>query len=94
MITQDQLDAAMRDHCPQIGTGGYHSAAFYDDGCCAWCGSKPREGVEYARDPYPDDPYIEMERVIADTAARRERIKAERRSFTIEERYDLGGESG
>lgn len=24
--------------CPQPGNGGWHSAAYYDDGSCAWCG--------------------------------------------------------
>lgn len=29
------------DGCPQVGNGGWHSAAFYDDGPCAWCGLVP-----------------------------------------------------
>ena len=27
--------------CPQVGYGGRHSEAYYDDGACAWCGAKP-----------------------------------------------------
>ena len=26
--------------CPQIGVGGRHSEAYYDDSACAWCGAR------------------------------------------------------
>jgi hypothetical protein len=93
VITQEQLEEAARDMCPRIGSGGYHTDSFYDDGCCQACGFKPRPGVTYPRDPYADSAEVEFERVISDTAARRYRLREERRSLTIADKYDLGGEA-
>jgi hypothetical protein len=33
-------------HCPQVGAAGFHSAAWYDDQPCVFCGADPEEGTD------------------------------------------------
>ena len=37
------IDLKIGEECPQVGVGGTHSEAYYDDGRCCWCDSKPDE---------------------------------------------------
>ena len=59
--------------CPQVGVGGAHSDAYYDDGECCWCGAREwrfdgdvevHVNYELPRSEWPDDdgPYWDEDR--------------------------------
>jgi hypothetical protein len=43
--------------CPQSGNAGLHSAAFYDDGSCAWCGAEPWPELQSVTGTIGGSPY-------------------------------------
>lgn len=45
--------------CPQIGNGGLHSEAYFDDGSCAFCGACPETPGDYLAHNHPPDSMIQ-----------------------------------